>query len=82
MELTMPWEDHIEEANERKKAKYSELVEECRRNGWRMRCESIEVGSRGFVSQSLCRVFKLLGITEASRRKTFICPGAPQVGAC
>ena len=30
VELTVPWEDRIEEANERKRAKYAELVTECR----------------------------------------------------
>jgi len=28
-ELTVPWEDRIEEANERKRSKYIELVKEC-----------------------------------------------------
>lgn len=53
LELTVPWEDCIEEASERKRAKYTELVEECRSNGWRARCEPIEVGCRGFIGQSL-----------------------------
>jgi len=34
LELTVPWEDRIEQANERKRAKYAELVEKCRCNGW------------------------------------------------
>lgn len=69
LELTVPWEDRMEEANERKRAKYSELVEECQSNGWRTRCQTIEVGCRGFVDQSLCRAYKMLGITGASQRK-------------
>ena len=68
LELTVPWEDCIEEANERKRAKYTELVEKCRNNGWRARCEPIEVGCRGFVGQSLCRAYNMLGITGISRR--------------
>lgn len=31
LELTVPWEDRMEEAQERKKSKYVELVAECRR---------------------------------------------------
>ncbi|XP_049337547.1 uncharacterized protein LOC125802987 [Astyanax mexicanus] len=62
LELTVPWEDRLEEAHERKKAKYLELVETCRDNGWRTRCEPIEVGCRGFLGQSVHRAFKLLGI--------------------
>ncbi|KAJ8008616.1 hypothetical protein DPEC_G00106730 [Dallia pectoralis] len=69
LELTVPWEDRIEEANERKGAKYAELVEECRNNGWRARCEPIEVGCRGFAGQSLCRAYNILGITGASKRR-------------
>ena len=34
LELTVPWEDHTEEVNKRKRAKYAELVEECQSNGW------------------------------------------------
>ncbi|TWW77675.1 hypothetical protein D4764_12G0010650 [Takifugu flavidus] len=30
LELLVPWEERIEEANERKRAKYQELVEECK----------------------------------------------------
>jgi len=37
LQLTVPWEDCIEEANEMKRAKYAELVEEYRSNGWRAR---------------------------------------------
>ncbi|XP_067284127.1 uncharacterized protein [Pseudorasbora parva] len=69
LELTVPWEDRIEEANERKRAKYAELVEECRNNGWRARCEPIEVGCRGFAGQSLCRAYNILGIIGASKRR-------------
>ncbi|XP_061571176.1 uncharacterized protein LOC133424524 [Cololabis saira] len=69
IELTVPWEDRIEEANERKRSKYQELVEQCQRRGWKARCEPIEVGCRGFAGRSLCKVFTLLGITGAAKRK-------------
>jgi len=59
----------MEEANERKRAKYSQLVEECRSNGWRTICQPVEVGCRGFVGHSLCRAYKMLGITGASQRR-------------
>ncbi len=35
LELTVPWEERIEEAYERKMAKYQLLVEACQANGWR-----------------------------------------------
>ncbi|XP_073696141.1 uncharacterized protein [Garra rufa] len=69
LELTVPWEDRMEEANERKRAKYSQLMEGCRNNGWRAICQPVEVGCRGFVGQSLCRAYKMLGITGASQRR-------------
>ncbi|KAK0141753.1 hypothetical protein N1851_020577 [Merluccius polli] len=30
LELAIPWEDRIEEANQKKRVKYAELVEQCR----------------------------------------------------
>lgn len=50
-ELTVPWEERIEEANERKQSKYKEMVEECRKVGWKARCKPIEVGCRGFTGR-------------------------------
>uniref|UniRef100_A0A8P4PXN3 C1q domain-containing protein n=1 Tax=Dicentrarchus labrax TaxID=13489 RepID=A0A8P4PXN3_DICLA len=58
----------MEEANERKRAKYTDL-EECRRQGWRAPCVPIKVGCRGFAAQSLCKAYSLLGITGARQRK-------------
>lgn len=52
-ELTVCYEDNAEEANERKKLKYDELLESCRNNGWKASCKPIEVGTRGFVARSL-----------------------------
>lgn len=69
LELTVPWEERMEEASERKKEKYAELVKECRRRGWRARCLPIEVGGRGFAGKSLCKAFGLLGITGARKRR-------------
>ena len=69
LELTVPWEERIEEAYERKRSKYQELVEQCQRGGWRTRCMPIEVGCRGFAGRSLCRAYTLLGITGAEKRK-------------
>lgn len=52
LELTVPWKDRMEEAQERKKAKYTELVAECQRNEWKARCAPIEVGCKGFAGVS------------------------------
>ena len=69
LELTVPWEERIEEANERKRAKYRELVEECRGRGWRTFDEPIEVGCRGFAGRSLCKVLSRLGIGGVAKKK-------------
>ena len=69
LELTVPWEDRIEEANCRKTAKYQELVAECRINGWKARNEPFEVGCRGFTGRSLLNTFKTLGIRGQQCRR-------------
>ncbi|KAK7930596.1 hypothetical protein WMY93_006991 [Mugilogobius chulae] len=49
LELTVPWEERMEEANERKSDKYEELKSNCQNRGWRAKCWPVEVGCRGFV---------------------------------
>lgn len=68
MELTVPWEEGIDEAYERKMLSYSELVEECRSRGWKTWCLPVEVGVRGFAAQSLWRCLKTLGIVGKARK--------------
>lgn len=72
LELTVPWEDRMEEAFGRKKAKYEELVEACQQKKWIASCFPIEVGCRGFAGQSLWRALSSLGIVGESRRKTIL----------
>ncbi len=69
LELTVPWEERIEEANERTRATYQELVEECRERGWRTFIEPIEVGCRGFAGRSLCKVLSRLGVTGVAKKR-------------
>lgn len=59
----------MEEATERKAAKYSELVDDCRRRGWKTWCLPFEVGCRGFAGRTLCRAYHLLGITGVHKRQ-------------
>ena len=68
-ELTVPWEENAEEAHERKKLKYDELVELCKNNGWKAKCAPIDVGSRGFVAMSLCKTLSDIGLTGSKKRK-------------
>ena len=69
LELTVPWEERMEEAFERKREKYDCLVSDCHRRGWKARCLPVEVGCRGFAGQSLCRAYTSLGITGERRRR-------------
>lgn len=54
-ELTVPWEQGIQEAYKRKKLWYAELVAECQEKGWRATTYPVEVGCRGFASLSTKR---------------------------
>ena len=67
MELTVPWEERIEEANKSKRTKYQELVEKCKDRGWKTYYEPIEVGCRGCAGHSLCKVLNQLGIMGVSK---------------
>ncbi|XP_025752887.1 kinesin-like protein KIF2A [Oreochromis niloticus] len=69
LELTVPWEERIEEANERKRGKYQELVQECRGRGWKTFYEPIEVGCRGFAERSLCKVLGRLGVAGVAKKR-------------
>lgn len=68
LELEVPWEDHMEEANKRKRFNYQELIEECQRT-WKAHCEPVELGCWGFTAHPLCRVHSLLGISGAAKRR-------------
>ncbi|KAH3689647.1 hypothetical protein DPMN_194664 [Dreissena polymorpha] len=50
-------EERIEEAYELKKAKYQDLADVYRDRGWRTWIFTVEVGCRGFPSQSVWTMF-------------------------
>lgn len=68
LELTVPWEEWMEEVFERKREKYDSLVSNCHRQGWKARCLPVEVGCRSFAGQSLCKACTALSITGERRR--------------
>ena len=68
VELTVPWEERMEDAFERKMGKYQELVADCQGRGWRVWCFPVEVGTRGFVGQSLWRALRVIGVIGLERR--------------
>jgi hypothetical protein len=71
-ELTVPWEDGIAEAHERKLLRYEELVAEIRERGFSCQLVAFEVGCRGFTAASLKKFLNVAGVPRT--RKT--------VGAC
>jgi hypothetical protein len=66
IELTVPYEDNIADADFRKKAKYQDLVDACRNEQWDVYFQTIEIGVRGFVAGSFRKCLKLLGINNST----------------
>ena len=64
VELTVPHEDNMSTAHERKQDRYEELVRECEESGWTTRHYPVEVGCRGFVGLSMRRWLKIAGLSE------------------
>ena len=69
LELTVPCEERLDEAYERKLAKYSDLVEGCQQAGWKAKCFPVEVGCRGFAARSPTSAFSKLGLLGAAKSK-------------
>uniref|UniRef100_A0A3B1K6T8 Reverse transcriptase domain-containing protein n=1 Tax=Astyanax mexicanus TaxID=7994 RepID=A0A3B1K6T8_ASTMX len=62
IELTVPFEDEVDGAYERKRLKYTDLVAEVRERGWQAYIRPVEVGTRGFVAKSATRLLSEFGI--------------------
>jgi hypothetical protein len=62
MELTVPWEDRMDEAHERKSLKYEDLRQACVQAGWKASCYAVEVGCRGFAGLSLRTFLRDIGV--------------------
>lgn len=69
VELTVPWEEGMEAANERKRSKYADLAGDCRDAGWKATIYPVEVGCRGFVGSSTVRLLRDIGCKGAACRK-------------
>ncbi len=66
VELTVPWEEGVEEAYERKNNKYSDLAAEASQNGWKTNIFPVEVGCRGFVATSTTSLLRKIGVKGRS----------------
>lgn len=70
LELTVPWENAVEEAYERKKLRYTELAMDAQQRGWSSKIYPVEVGCRGFVASSTIRLLRDLGVQGQALRQT------------
>lgn len=68
VELTVPWEERVEESHETKKGKYQDLADTCRDRGWKTWVFPVEVGCRGFPSQSVWKMLGAVGIKGGARK--------------
>ena len=69
VELTVPNENRIEVSGEIKRLKYEPIVQEGRRNGWRVKVWAVEVGCRGFPAVSMSSFFKDLGYRGSEKTR-------------
>ena len=76
IELTVPWEDRIEEAHELKRSKYEPLLLDAQQNGWKTFSFPIEVGCKGIVGRSTTGMFKSLGMQGRDVKKANLSIGS------
>ena len=69
VELTVPHEDNIMNAHERKEARYEELVHECEEAGWRVEYFPVEVGCRGYIAPSVRKWLSAAGLRLRKRNE-------------
>lgn len=69
VELTVPWEDAIGEAYERKRLRYADLAAEVEARGWNVKVWPVEVGCRGFVARTTTKLLKEVGIRGQAQRR-------------
>ena len=59
----------MEEANEWKRNKYQQLIEDCQTSGWKTGCMPVKVGCREFDDQSLWQCLSKLGVIGLATKK-------------
>ncbi|XP_072033402.1 uncharacterized protein [Amphiura filiformis] len=69
IELTVPAEENLAQANHRRKMKYEDLIQEGQAAGWELKYFPVEVGSRGFTINILRTCFKFFGLTNKETKK-------------
>ena len=67
--LTIPFEANIDWAHQSKLEKYEDLREQCVKNGWSTDIFPLEIGCRGFISNSTSTSLTKLGLSPAEKRE-------------
>ena len=75
-ELTVPWEERMQSAHEKKMNKYQEIVEESKLRGWSTSLFAVEVGCRGFPSTSLQKFLRCIGLQTRTQKRALKAIGA------
>jgi hypothetical protein len=65
LELTCPWEERSVEAHVAKVAKYNQLQLDLEMADWKVQRLTFEVGSRGYLSQTVGSMLAALGLSRA-----------------
>ena len=58
MELTVPWEENIGKAEERKEERYADFIAACKDKGWETEYYHLAVGCRGYVDSKIPALFR------------------------
>ena len=69
VELTVPYESRMEEANIYKGEKYKDLSKELKKDGYNARILPVEIGARGFVGASAYDLLTKVSISGSKRTK-------------
>ena len=67
VEFTVPHEDNISSAHERKENRYEALVGECEEAGWKTMHFPVEVGCRGYIATSITKWMRVAGLCTKKR---------------
>ena len=68
VELTVPCEEAVKEAYERKLLRYLDLLKDCIANGWNAVWYPVEIGAQGFIARSMVKLMKELGMGGKERQ--------------
>ena len=69
LELTVPREDNVHLAHDRRSSKYSALVKACEENGFKTHMFALEVGCLGYCPHSFLHCFEALGLPKSAARQ-------------